>query len=79
LAVQFFSKEQMERLRSYPDIGREELIRSLSFLDGAEAALARLPPLEEPLAGYPLLAATSAEAERRCYLRRWSTEVSQTG
>jgi hypothetical protein len=24
---QFFSDEQMERLRSYPDIGREELIR----------------------------------------------------
>jgi hypothetical protein len=27
LATQFFSDEQMERLRSYPDIGREELIR----------------------------------------------------
>ena len=27
MATQFFSDEQMERLRSYPDIGREELIR----------------------------------------------------
>jgi hypothetical protein len=27
LAVQFFSDEQMERLRSYPDIGREALIK----------------------------------------------------
>ena len=27
MATQFFSDEQMERLRSYPGIGREELIR----------------------------------------------------
>jgi hypothetical protein len=40
LATQFFSDEQMERLRSYPDIGREELIRfftltskDLAFVD----------------------------------------------
>jgi hypothetical protein len=40
LATQFFSDEQMERLRSYPDIGREELIRfftltrkDLGFID----------------------------------------------
>ena len=43
LATQFFSDEQMERLRSYPDIGREELIRSstltrkdLGFVDNLE-------------------------------------------
>ena len=40
MATQFFSDEQMERLRSYPDIGREELIRfftltrkDLGFID----------------------------------------------
>src|SRR6266581_9453978 len=40
LATQFFSDEQMERLRSYPDIGREELARfftltrkDLGFID----------------------------------------------
>nr|WP_222721306.1 Tn3 family transposase [Actinomadura sp. HBU206391] len=40
MATQFFSDEQMERLRSYPDIGREELIRfftltskDLAFVD----------------------------------------------
>ena len=27
MATQFFSDEQMERLRSYPDVGREELFR----------------------------------------------------
>ena len=27
MATQFFSDEQLERLWSYPDIGREELIR----------------------------------------------------
>ncbi|MFG2076461.1 DUF4158 domain-containing protein [Nonomuraea maritima] len=27
MATQFLSDEQMDRLRSYPDIGREELIR----------------------------------------------------
>jgi Domain of unknown function (DUF4158) len=31
LATKFFSDEQMERLRSYPDIGREELIRFLTL------------------------------------------------
>jgi len=43
LATQFFSDEQMERLRSYPDIGREELIRfftltrkDLGFVDNLE-------------------------------------------
>ncbi len=40
MATQFFSDEQMERLRSYPDIGREELARfftltrkDLGFID----------------------------------------------
>lgn len=40
MATQFFSDERMERLRSYPDIGREELIRfftltrkDLGFID----------------------------------------------
>ena len=43
MATQFFSDEQMERLRSYPDIGREELIRfftltrkDLGFVDNLE-------------------------------------------
>jgi Domain of unknown function (DUF4158) len=54
LAVQFFSDEQVERLRSYPNIGREELIRfftlkrkDLGFIDnlsrgGGRGSAARL-------------------------------------
>ncbi|MEW9556498.1 DUF4158 domain-containing protein [Nonomuraea sp. NPDC050783] len=54
MAVQFFSDEQMERLRLYPDIGREELIRfftltrkDLGFIDnlsrsGGRSSAARL-------------------------------------
>jgi hypothetical protein len=40
VATRFFSDEQMERLRSFPDIGKEELIRfftltlaDLAFID----------------------------------------------
>jgi hypothetical protein len=50
LATQFFSDEQMERLRSYPDIGREELIRfftltrkDLGFVDNLERGGGRGP------------------------------------
>jgi Domain of unknown function (DUF4158) len=50
LATQFFSDEQMERLRSYPDIGREELIRfftltrkDLGFIDNLEHGGGRGP------------------------------------
>jgi TnpA family transposase len=50
LATQFFSDEQMERLRSYPDIGREELIRfftltakELGFIDNLERGGGRGP------------------------------------
>ncbi|MEV4019846.1 DUF4158 domain-containing protein [Nonomuraea angiospora] len=50
LATQFFSDEQMERLRSYPDIGREELIRfftltrkDLGFIDNLDRGGGRGP------------------------------------
>ena len=50
MATQFFSDEQMERLRSYPDIGREELIRfftltrkDLGFVDNLERGGGRGP------------------------------------
>ncbi|MGH7736235.1 MAG: DUF4158 domain-containing protein, partial [Gemmatimonadales bacterium] len=50
MATQFFSDEQMERLRSYPDIGREELIRfftltrkDLGFVDNLEHGGGRGP------------------------------------
>ena len=50
MATQFFSDEQMERLRSYPDIGREELIRfftltrkDLGFVDNLEYGGGRGP------------------------------------
>lgn len=50
LATQFSSDEQMERLRSYPDIGREELIRfftltrkDLGFIDNLDRGGGRGP------------------------------------
>ncbi|MFG6201215.1 DUF4158 domain-containing protein [Nonomuraea sp. JJY05] len=50
MATQFFSDEQMERLRSYPDIGREELIRfftltrkDLGFIDNLDRGGGRGP------------------------------------
>lgn len=50
LATQFFSDEQMERLRSYPDIGREKLIRfftltrkDLGFIDNLDRGGGRGP------------------------------------
>lgn len=50
MATRFFSDEQMERLRSYPDIGREELIRfftltqkDLRFIDNLDRSGGRGP------------------------------------
>src|SRR6266581_6446232 len=60
LATQFFSDEQMERLRSYPDIGREELARfftltrkDLGFIDNLGRGGGRGPAARLELAVFP--------------------------
>lgn len=68
LASQFFSHEQMERLRSYPDIGREKLIRffaltrkDLGFIDnldrGSDTDVVAGERLPAPSSDWPLLMA----------------------
>lgn len=51
-------------LEDNPVVALNRLI-AVSFLDGPEAALARLPALAETLADYPLLAAVEADFLRR--------------
>ena len=78
LATQFFSDEQTERLRSYPDIGREELIRfftltrkDLGFIGnlghgGGRGPAARLGLAVQPCT-LPWLGFTSGRCRRpRC-------------
>jgi hypothetical protein len=86
LATQFFSDEQMERLRSYPDIGREELIRfftltrkDLGFIDNLDRGGGRGPAarlgLAVQLCTLPWLGFVP-DASGRCRRRRcfgWRT------
>lgn len=48
MATRFFSQEQMERLRSYPDIGREELVRF--FMAANKETVRRHPKLAKAFA-----------------------------
>jgi hypothetical protein len=77
LATQFFSDEQMERLRSYPDIGREvHQIVAAADLDALDAALGELRAAGWPAPEHPDSGEDTEPNGRDTIADRLSDEVS---